>query len=131
MFDFVFGKHVLICFVLGYKFTFPFLSIDCGLCVDDGYFVHPLYKHVININRPTMAIVGLQICAYTMMYDLQARLCLRYWNNEILMPTKLQMLEDYRIETDRRNLKNNIRKSHLLNEDQVYVVHVADHIVTV
>lgn len=33
--------------------------------------VEPLYKHVININRPTMAIVGLQNCAYTFMYDLQ------------------------------------------------------------
>lgn len=57
--------------LLGYKFTFPFLSVDCGLAVDDGFTVHPLYKHLINIKRPTMAIVGLQICAYTFMYDLQ------------------------------------------------------------
>lgn len=58
-------------YIIGYKFSFPFLSVDCGLCVKDNYFVEPLYKHLININRPTMAIVGLQICAYTFMYDLQ------------------------------------------------------------
>lgn len=58
-------------FCTGYTYSFPFLSVDCGLCVKDKYMVQPLYKHLININRPTMAIVGLQICAYTFMYDLQ------------------------------------------------------------
>lgn len=57
--------------VSGYTFSFPFLSVDCGLCLEDMYFVQPLYKHLININRPTMAICGLQICAYSYMYDLQ------------------------------------------------------------
>lgn len=74
-----------------------------------------------------MAIVGLQICAYTIMYDLQARLCLRYWSNEIPLPSKQQMLDDYQTETDRRNLKNNIRKSHLLDEDQVWNAHLFQH----
>lgn len=55
----------------GYTFSFPFLSVDCGLSLEDMYSVQPLYKHLININRPTMAIVGLQICAYSYMYDLQ------------------------------------------------------------
>lgn len=57
--------------VAGYKYTFPFMSIDCGLTVDDNY-VQPLYKHCININRPTMAIIGLPyyVCA-SQMFDLQ------------------------------------------------------------
>lgn len=57
----------------GYKFSFPFLSIDCGLTLKEGFLVEPLYKHIININYPTMAIIGLQICAYSYMYDLQVR----------------------------------------------------------
>lgn len=60
-----------ILFCTGYTFSFPFLSLDCGLCLKDMFLLHPLYKHLININRPTMAIIGLQICAYTYMYDLQ------------------------------------------------------------
>lgn len=55
----------------GYVFSFPFLTVDSGLCVRDNFVVEPLYKHLININHPTMAIVGLQICAHTYMYDLQ------------------------------------------------------------
>lgn len=67
-----------------------------------------------------MAIVGLQICAYSYMYDLQARLCLKFWNGDIELPTKEQMLEEFRVETERRIEKgNDIRKSHLLGEDQV------------
>ncbi len=59
--------------LLGYKYSFPFLSVDCGLSVDDNY-VHPLYKHCININRPTMALIGLPyyVCA-SQMSDLQVR----------------------------------------------------------
>lgn len=47
------------------------MSIDCGLSVDDNY-VQPLYKHCININRPTMALIGLPyyVCA-SQMFDLQ------------------------------------------------------------
>lgn len=56
---------------VGYKFSFPFLTIDSGLQIKDDFIVQPLYKHMININDPTLAIIGLQICAYTFMYDLQ------------------------------------------------------------
>lgn len=60
-----------ILYCTGYQYSFPFLSSDTGLCVRDGFYVHPLYKHCININYPTMAIIGEQICAYTLMYDMQ------------------------------------------------------------
>lgn len=39
--------------------------------MNDSFYIQPLFKHLININYPTMAIVGLQICAYTYMYDMQ------------------------------------------------------------
>ncbi|XP_055314740.1 flavin-containing monooxygenase 1-like [Sitodiplosis mosellana] len=108
-----------ILFCTGYTFSFPFLSVDCGLSLQDMFLSWPLYKHLININKPTMAIVGLQICAYSYMYDLQARLCLKFWNGDIQLPTKKQMLEEFRIEKERRVEKgNDIRQSHLLGVDQ-------------
>lgn len=63
--------YTVIFYCTGYKYTFPFLSIDCGIAVEDNY-VQPLYKHCININRPTMALIGLPfyVCA-SQMFDLQ------------------------------------------------------------
>ncbi|XP_031630062.1 flavin-containing monooxygenase FMO GS-OX5-like isoform X2 [Contarinia nasturtii] len=93
-------------------------SVDCGLSVENKFEVTPLYKHLININCTTMAIVGLQICAYSYMYDLQARLCLKFWNNEIIIPTKAEMLEDFEAERKRRKETGNNRQTHLLGVDQ-------------
>lgn len=42
----------------GYKFSFPFLSVDSGIFVDDN-FVQPLYKQIFNIEHPTMAFIGI------------------------------------------------------------------------
>ncbi|XP_032684627.1 flavin-containing monooxygenase FMO GS-OX-like 2 isoform X2 [Odontomachus brunneus] len=42
----------------GYKYSFPFLDENCGIRVDDNY-VMPLYKHLVNIEHPTMCIVGI------------------------------------------------------------------------
>ncbi|XP_014236219.1 flavin-containing monooxygenase FMO GS-OX-like 4 [Trichogramma pretiosum] len=42
----------------GYKFSYPFLDDNCGISVDDNY-VSPLYKHLINITRPTMCFIGI------------------------------------------------------------------------
>lgn len=107
-------------FVVGYQFSFPFLSLDCGLNLDEGFHVFPLYKHLININYPTMAIVGLQICAYTYMYDMQVRLCLKYWSGEKSMPTKEHMLEDMQKDTKKQFAKSDQkRRFHFLNIDQV------------
>lgn len=67
--------YSVIFYCTGYKYTFPFLSIDCGLSVDDNY-VSPLYKHCININFPTMALIGVPfyVCA-SQMFDLQVSFC--------------------------------------------------------
>ncbi|CAG9820500.1 unnamed protein product [Phaedon cochleariae] len=42
----------------GYRFSFPFLTPQCGLEVEDHY-VKYLYKHTINIEHPTMAFIGM------------------------------------------------------------------------
>jgi hypothetical protein len=45
--------------VPGYNHSYPFLSPECGINVVDGRYVEPLYLHIININHPTMAFVGI------------------------------------------------------------------------
>jgi len=45
-------------FCTGYKYSFPFLDKNCGIQVDNNY-VTPLYKHFINIEHPSMCIIGI------------------------------------------------------------------------
>lgn len=40
-----------------YKYSYPFLSFDTGVHYHD-YFVQPLYKHIFNIEHPTMVFIG-------------------------------------------------------------------------
>ena len=50
-------KIFVVC--LGYDFSFPFLSKECGITVEQGKYVQPLYKHMIHIYRPTLCFIGL------------------------------------------------------------------------
>lgn len=43
---------------IGYLYSFPFLSMDCGITIDDN-FIQPLFKHCINIKYPTMCFIGM------------------------------------------------------------------------
>ena len=58
----------------GYLYKFPFLDDDSGVKVQDNY-VHPLYKHVIAVESPTLGFIGLPfyVCAFSM-FDLQVRI---------------------------------------------------------
>lgn len=42
----------------GYKYSFPQLSEDCGICVENN-FVKPLYRQCINIKYPSMYFIGI------------------------------------------------------------------------
>lgn len=78
----------------GYQITFPFLSADCGLCVDKNY-VKPLFKHVINIKHPTMAIIGLPFAAaISQMVDIQVRFTMKFLNGEKSLPSVADMNAD-------------------------------------
>lgn len=78
----------------GYKIVLPFLSVDCGISVDQNY-VSPLFKHIININHPTMYIIGMiLIAAITHAIDMQVRYSMKFVNGEKLLPSKEDMLAD-------------------------------------
>lgn len=60
-----------ILYCTGYKYTFPFLTPECGIEASSCK-VQPLYKQVININRPTMCVIGIpfRVCPFPM-FDVQ------------------------------------------------------------
>lgn len=108
-----------IVYCTGYKYTFPFLSVDCGVSSEENY-VSPLFKHVLNINNPTMGFIGLPfyVCA-SQMFDLQARFCVSLWSNDQLMPSKKAMLEDTDEEMQSRWARGySKRQAHMMGPDQ-------------
>lgn len=81
-------------YATGFDFSFPFLSVDSGIFVDDKK-IYPLYKHCININKPSLGIIGLPfVAAAVPMSDLQVRFCLEYWTDRKALPLKEEMLEE-------------------------------------
>lgn len=78
----------------GYKFTFPFLSVDCELLCESNY-VRPLFKHCLNINQPSMGLIGLPFytCPFQL-FDQQLRFLLTFMTGRKLLPSKEMMLED-------------------------------------
>lgn len=79
--EFIDGTHQTFSAVIlatGYHFSYPFLSVDTRITVDDNY-VAPLYKQVFNIEYPTMAFIGIPFTACTTRaYDLQVRFILNF-----------------------------------------------------
>lgn len=92
----------LILYCTGYRYGFPFLHDACGIEIDDNW-VKPLYKHVLNINHPTMAFIGIPyyVCT-TLMFDLQARFVMRYYSGSKALPTREEMLADHEAEMGTR-----------------------------
>lgn len=84
----------VILYCTGYRYTFPFLSVDCGLAVN-GTCVEGLYKHCLNINRPSMGIIGLPnfVCP-NQMFDLQVKFCLAFMTGRRELPSREDMIDD-------------------------------------
>lgn len=111
--------YTVVFFCTGYKYTFPFLSVDCNVQCDDNY-IRPLFKHCLSINHPTMGFIGLPfyVCA-TQMFDLQVRFCLTFITGRKPMPSKEEMIED----TDREMAERWSRgyrkhQAHLMGPEQ-------------
>ncbi|KAF7989325.1 hypothetical protein HCN44_007999 [Aphidius gifuensis] len=92
----------VICWCTGYKYAFPFLSDKCGVKVDDN-MVTPLWKHMISIENPTLAIIGVPfyVCAFNMC-DLQVRFVLKYWLGDKQFPAKDIMISEEADELERK-----------------------------
>ncbi|KAL2712968.1 flavin-containing monooxygenase FMO GS-OX-like 2 [Vespula squamosa] len=86
----------------GYQYSFPFLDESCDVRVDDNY-VTPLYKHLINIEHQTMAIIGIpsQIVPFPM-FHIQIQYFLSLLKNRLVLPLKSQMLEDSKLKASKK-----------------------------
>lgn len=76
------SQFTTIIYCTGYEYKFPFLSVDCGISTSEDY-LKPLYKHCLNINRPSMGFVGLPnlICP-NQIFCLQSRFCLTFMSHD-------------------------------------------------
>jgi dimethylaniline monooxygenase (N-oxide forming) len=112
-----FVEITAVLFCTGYDFTFPFLSVDSQVSCYDNY-VQPLYKHCLNINRPTLALIGLLFlnCPFQT-FDLQLRFCLRFMTGDRTLPTREEMLADTEKDMSERWARGvSMRKAHSLGE---------------
>lgn len=113
-----FEEFSTVIYATGYDYQFPFLSIDCGLHCREK-FVQPLYKHCININRPSLAIIGIPYFAVAMpLFDLQARFCLTFMTNKKQLPLREEMLEDTERDMTERWTRLKRHKAHFLGMDK-------------
>ncbi|XP_015511102.1 flavin-containing monooxygenase FMO GS-OX-like 4 [Neodiprion lecontei] len=78
----------------GYKYSFPFLDETCGITVDDNY-VHPLYRHMINVEHPTMCFVGIPLVVVPFpMFHIQVQYFIASLKGNVRLPSKDIMLQD-------------------------------------
>lgn len=112
-------SYTVVLYCTGYKYTFPFLSVDSGITCDDN-FIRPLYKHCLSINRPSLGFIGLPfyVCA-TQMFDLQARFCLKFMTKHKELPSKEEMMKDFKEDVEERYSRG-LRKHqlHMMGPDQ-------------
>ncbi|KAL0123019.1 hypothetical protein PUN28_007568 [Cardiocondyla obscurior] len=99
-------------FCTGYKYSFPFLDKSCGVQVDNNY-ITPLYQHFINIEHPSMCIIGIPTVVVPFpMFHMQVQFFLALLQNRITLPAKLVMLENSALKS------SNKRHAHKLMDRQ-------------
>lgn len=111
--------YSVIFYCTGYKYTFPFLSADCGVTCDNNY-VRPLYKHCLSINRPSLGFIGLPfyVCAMQM-FDLQTRFCLTFMTGCKEMPSRESMMNDFERQMKERFARNfKEHQAHMMGTEQ-------------
>lgn len=70
---FLYLNYTVLYFTTGYEYDLPFLTPEEScLRIENGKFISPLYRHMINISYPTMALIGLPFrnCPF-MLFDCQ------------------------------------------------------------
>jgi len=113
------SQFTTVVYCTGYEYKFPFLSVDCGISNEDDY-VQPLFKHCLNINRPTMGFIGLPnlICP-NQMFSLQARFCLKFMTGQKVLPSRDEMMKNFEAEMQERWVLRGLpkKKSHVMGPD--------------
>ncbi|XP_071447507.1 uncharacterized protein [Hetaerina americana] len=96
----------------GYVFHFPFLSDECGIHVEDNR-VMPLYKHLVNIDHPSMCFVGIPMLMLPfVLFDYQVRFFLGMLDGSVALPSREEMVMDSERDFRRRVVGLNMPKRH-------------------
>lgn len=123
--DGTFQEFTVVIYCTGYRYSFPFLSVDCGISTEEG-FVKPLHMHCLSINKPTLGIIGLSnlICP-NQMFDLQVRFCLAFMTGRKKLPSQKQMMAEYEADMENRWQRGlDKKKAHYMGaeiQDEYYV----------
>ncbi|KAK4295256.1 hypothetical protein Pmani_032170 [Petrolisthes manimaculis] len=105
----------VIMYCTGYEFTFPFLTDDCGVTIENN-IVKPLYKHVINTTHPSMGFIGIpfQVCPFPT-FDFQVRYFLGTLTGIVTLESQNEMVAATQFELEcRRSLGYSDKKFHQL-----------------
>ncbi|XP_046959453.1 senecionine N-oxygenase isoform X1 [Vanessa cardui] len=103
----------------GYLYNFPFLHETSNIVVEDNC-VEPLYKHLVNIQHPTMCFIGVPyyVCAFSM-FDLQVRYYVRSMNGTFKLPSREEMTRQWEEEKSERASRGYTRRqAHMMGPDQ-------------
>lgn len=81
----------VILYCTGYLFSFPFLSKECGITIEENV-VKPLYKHIINTKYPSMAFIGIPflVCPFPL-FDFQVQYYLKTQTGTLPLPSEPEM----------------------------------------
>ncbi|XP_030764744.1 senecionine N-oxygenase-like [Sitophilus oryzae] len=69
-----------IIYCTGYLYSYPFLTPKCGIEIENNW-VKYLYKHIINIQHPTMGFIGITLHLLFPTVDIQIRFFLEFLKN--------------------------------------------------
>ncbi|KAK9500059.1 hypothetical protein O3M35_001398 [Rhynocoris fuscipes] len=95
----------------GYTYHYPFLTAECGLIVDQ--YISPLYRHFINIEHPTMCIIGVpKKCPLQYMVDFQVRAFKNILKGEVKLPPKEVMLAELEQDIQKRSSEGQRKKDY-------------------
>ncbi|XP_050294535.1 uncharacterized protein LOC126734823 [Anthonomus grandis grandis] len=94
-------------FCTGYQYSYPFLNAECGIIVEDNWIKY-LYKHIVNIEHPTMAFIGVifKICPLPM-FDIQIRFFLEFIKDPHRF-SKKEMLTDILESFNKKGVPNRL-----------------------
>ena len=85
------------CIVLatGYVYSYPFLTEDSGIKIEQGKRVTYLYKHTFNVAHPSMAFIGVYFSVVPLPgFNLQVQWIVSVWRGDKTLPSEQEMLDD-------------------------------------
>lgn len=107
----------------GFEFDYPFLDETSELTFGP-HSVVPLYQYMVNINQPTMIILGLVVRACLVVAsDAQARYAAALINGNFTLPSRDEMMHEWQKRMDiiqQKNLRMSFIHTLADKEDQYY-----------